>query len=102
MSSASEPTPLQPPRRKQALQERVAGAIVEAAARVLAVGGKQASMNDVAAAAGVARATLYRYFPSREALLDELGEVAVREAGGRLTAAGLDRVPAEEGVVRAV
>ena len=79
LTTAPEPAPLHPPRRRQALQERVAAAILEAAARVLAVGGEQASMNDVAAAAGVARATLYRYFPSRQALLDELARVAAEE-----------------------
>ena len=102
LSSAPEPTPLQPPRRRQALQERVAAAILEAAARVLAVGGEQASMNDVAAAAGVARATLYRYFPSRQALLDELARVAADQAGARLASARVDELAAEEGVRRAV
>jgi TetR/AcrR family transcriptional regulator, mexCD-oprJ operon repressor len=103
VSTAPEPAPLQPPsRRRQALQERVAAAIVEAAARVLAVGGEQASMNDVAAAAGVARATLYRYFPSRQALLDELGRVAADEAGARLASARIEELAAEEGIRRAV
>jgi AcrR family transcriptional regulator len=89
-----------PPR--PTLRERVAAAIVEAAAEVLADRGEQASMADVAAAAGVARATLYRYFPSREALLDELARFAVREAGDRLAAASLEKVTAEEGILRAV
>ena len=102
MSSAPQPAPLQPPRPRQALQERVAAAILEAAARVLAVGGEQASMNDVAAAAGVARATLYRYFPSRQALLDELARVAADEAGERLASARVEELAAEEGVRRAV
>jgi TetR/AcrR family transcriptional regulator, mexCD-oprJ operon repressor len=102
LSNAPEPAPLRPPRRRQALQERVAAAIVEAAARVLAVGGEQASMNDVAAAAGVARATLYRYFPSRQALLDELTRVAADEAGARLASARVEEVAAEEGIKRAV
>ena len=102
LSSAPEPAPLQPPRRRQALQERVAAAILEAAARVLAVGGEQASMNDVAAAAGVARATLYRYFPSRQTLLDELARVAAAEAGARLASARVEELAAEEGVRRAV
>ena len=102
LSSAPEPAPLQPPRRRQALQERVAAAILEAAARVLATGGEQASMNDVAAAAGVARATLYRYFPSRQALLDELARVAAAEAGARLASARVEELAAEEGVRRAV
>ena len=102
MSSAPEPTPLAPSRRPKALQERVAGAILEAAARVLAVRGEQASMNDVATEAGVARATLYRYFPSRQALLDELGRIAADDAGRRLAAARIEEVAAEEGVRRAV
>jgi TetR/AcrR family transcriptional regulator, mexCD-oprJ operon repressor len=102
LSTAPEPAPLHPPRRRQALQERVAAAILAAAARVLATGGEQASMNDVAAAAGVARATLYRYFPSRQALLDELGRVAADEAGARLASARVDELSAQEGVRRAV
>jgi AcrR family transcriptional regulator len=102
VSSTPAPTPLEPPRRRQALQERVTAAILEAAARVLAVGGEQASMNDVAAAAGVARATLYRYFPSRQALLDELARLAADEAGERLASARIDQLATEEGVRRAV
>jgi TetR/AcrR family transcriptional regulator, mexCD-oprJ operon repressor len=102
VSSAPEPTPLPPPSPRQALQERVAAAILEAAARVLAVRGEHASMNDVAVAAGVARATLYRYFPSRQALLDELARIAADDAGARLASARIDEVAAEEGVKRAV
>jgi TetR/AcrR family transcriptional regulator, mexCD-oprJ operon repressor len=102
VSTAPEPTPLPSPSPRQALQERVAAAILEAAARVLAGRGEHASMNDVAAAAGVARATLYRYFPSRQALLDELARIAAADAGARLASARIDEVPAEEGVKRAV
>jgi TetR/AcrR family transcriptional repressor of mexCD-oprJ operon len=102
VSIAPEPAPLHPLRRSQALQERVAGAILEAAAKVLAAGGEQASMNDVAAAAGVARATLYRYFPSRQALLDELARVAADDAGARLASARIEELAAAEAVTRAV
>lgn len=84
------------------LRERVAAAIIEAAAGVVAGQGEQASMADVAAAAGLARATVYRYFPNRQVLLDELAARAVRDAGDRLTAARLDEVPVDEGVSRAV
>jgi TetR/AcrR family transcriptional regulator, mexCD-oprJ operon repressor len=88
--------------QRNALQERVAVAILEAAARVLAAHGEQANMTDVAAAAGVARATVYRYFPSRQALLEELAELAVKSAGERLTAARIDAISVPEGVTRAV
>jgi TetR/AcrR family transcriptional regulator, mexCD-oprJ operon repressor len=78
---------------RQPLRERVATAILEAAARVL---------NEVAAEAGIARATVYRYFPSRQALLDALAELAVNDAGARLASARIDQVPVEEGITRAV
>jgi TetR/AcrR family transcriptional repressor of mexCD-oprJ operon len=84
------------------LQQRVTAAILDGAARLFAAEGEQASMNDVAAAAGVARATVYRYFPNRQALLDELALFALGDAEARLTSARLDEVPPEEGIVRAV
>jgi AcrR family transcriptional regulator len=83
------------------LRERVAAAIVEAAAAVLAERG-DASMGDVANAAGVARGTVYRYFQGREALLEALGSVAVEEAGRGLAEARLDEVAIEEAFTRAV
>jgi TetR/AcrR family transcriptional regulator, mexCD-oprJ operon repressor len=84
------------------LRERVAAAILESAAGALAAEGEAASMSDVAAAAGVARATVYRYFPNREALLEALGRVAVEQAGEGLAAARLDGVPVDEAFTRAV
>jgi TetR/AcrR family transcriptional regulator, mexCD-oprJ operon repressor len=92
----SEPAP------RQALQQRVTAVILDGAARVFAVQGEQASMNDVATAAGVARATVYRYFPNRQALFDELAHVAVSDADARLAASRLGEVPPAEGVARAV
>ena len=84
------------------LREHVAAAIVEAAAAVFAERGDTANMSDVAGAAGVARATVYRYFPSREALLEALGTAAVEEVGQGLAAARLDEVAIEEAFTRAV
>jgi TetR/AcrR family transcriptional repressor of mexCD-oprJ operon len=90
------------PAPRPALQQRVAAAILDGAAHLFAGGGEQASMNEVAEAAGVARATVYRYFPNREALLDELAQTAVRDVDMRLASARIDAVPPQEGVARAV
>jgi TetR/AcrR family transcriptional repressor of mexCD-oprJ operon len=87
---------------RQALQQRVVAAILDGAAQIFARQGEQASMNDVAEAAGVARATIYRYFPNREALLDELAQAAVSDVDARLTSARIDEVAPEEGIARAV
>ena len=90
------------PASRHPLQQRVAAAILDGAARIFALQGEQASMNDVAAAAGVARATVYRYFPNREALLDELTQAAVSDVDVRLASARIDEVAPEEGIARVV
>lgn len=98
----TDETTVSAPASRPALQQRVAAAILDGAAEIFALQGEQASMNDVAEAAGVARATVYRYFPNREALLAELALVAVNDVAGRLASARIDEVAPEEGVTRAV
>lgn len=86
---------------RQAVHQRVS-AILSGAAEIFAIQGEQASMNDVAKAAGVGRATVYRYFPNRGVLLDELTRVCVGDVDARLVSARIGQVPPEEGIARAV
>jgi AcrR family transcriptional regulator len=81
---------------------RTAAAILDAAARALAEHGRGANMADVAETAGISRATLYRYYPDRDALLDALAAQALADAAARLADAGLERAPVEEAIERIV
>jgi AcrR family transcriptional regulator len=65
---------------------------VLAAARRACAGGRQPTMEEVAAAAGVATRTLYRLFGSRQALLREAGCAAPRSALDQVLAAALELV----------
>jgi len=86
--------------RSAKLQERIAGGILDAAAAVLGERGDAASMEEVAGAAGVGRATLYRYFPNREELLSAMAAASVEELAARIEEANLEAVPFEEAVAR--
>ncbi|MEM8981533.1 MAG: TetR/AcrR family transcriptional regulator [Pseudomonadota bacterium] len=61
-------------------------ALVDAGFRVLSRN-PGANLADVAAAAGVTRATLHRYFPSRDALVDTLAGRAIEEMDAAVDAA---------------
>ncbi|MFA1547056.1 TetR/AcrR family transcriptional regulator [Actinomadura chokoriensis] len=86
--------------RGTVIGDNVRAGILDVAATVLAEHGEAASMTDIAEAAGVARETLYRYFPSRDALLYGLYEAALADLTARLEDARLDSVPIEEAVAR--
>jgi TetR/AcrR family transcriptional regulator, mexCD-oprJ operon repressor len=98
MTATSDPTTGTP--RHDRGHDRTALAILDAAAHLLSEQGSSTNMADVAAAAGVSRATLYRYFPHRQALLEALSAQALTDAGARLADAALERVPVEEAVER--
>jgi AcrR family transcriptional regulator len=74
------------------------GAIHETAARLLADG--DASMVEIAAAAGVGRATLYRHYPTRDALLAALAGQALDELAERVADAALEQTSVVEGIER--
>jgi AcrR family transcriptional regulator len=90
-----------PPDLKTASRfDRSAAAILDAAAHVFSEQGTAANLADVAATAGVSRATLYRYYPNRDALLRALGSHALNELANRLSDAGLERATVKEAIER--
>jgi TetR/AcrR family transcriptional regulator, mexCD-oprJ operon repressor len=86
--------------RSPAISGRIAEAILDSAADLLARRGEPPSLTDVAAAAGVARATVYRHFPTRERLLEALTTAARDATAARLAEADLDAVPVTEAIAR--
>jgi AcrR family transcriptional regulator len=86
--------------RSSNFRDRVAASILDVAADVLAERGEAVSMAEVADTAGVGRATLYRYFPTREALLRALAEAAFEDLCNRVAGAELETVPVVEGIAR--
>ena len=81
--------------------EATAAAITQAAAHLVARH-QDATVAAVAQATGVARGTIYRYFPTRQALLSAVLDRALLKADRRLTQANLTTVPVAEGLARAV
>ena len=84
----------------QSLRDLTVAAIIESAAAILAERGEAASMEEIASAAGIGRATLYRYFPNRDELLSAMATASVQELAARIKEAALDAVPFEEAIAR--
>jgi AcrR family transcriptional regulator len=81
-----------PARRRRADARRSIDAILSAARSVLGER-PDASMEDIATAAGVTRQTVYAHFPSRDALVDALLHAVGAETVATIDAARLDTVP---------
>ncbi|MGK8524316.1 TetR/AcrR family transcriptional regulator [Nocardia asteroides] len=86
--------------KRPALRDHIEAAILTAAADVLATRGATASMAEIAEAAGVGRATLYRYFPNREALRDGLTAMAATDLLSRISDAELETAPVPTAIAR--
>jgi AcrR family transcriptional regulator len=86
-------------RRRRADGERSIAAILGAAGRVLGER-PDASMDDIAKAAGISRQTVYSHFPSRDALLNALLARVTERVLDAIDAADLDTGPAENALVR--
>ncbi|MEZ0365264.1 TetR/AcrR family transcriptional regulator [Mycobacterium sp. pUA109] len=88
-----------PRRRSTASPTEQEDAILKAAAEEVAlVGVGRASLDVVARQAGVSRSTLYRRFPSRDALLTELGRRTFEFAMARLRLVGIESGPKDAAV----
>ncbi|MDI3407141.1 TetR/AcrR family transcriptional regulator [Streptomyces cavernicola] len=61
-----------------------------------------ATMDEVARAAGIGRATLHRHFAGREALVRALEEMCLQELDAALDTAALEDGPADEAVRRLI
>ena len=83
-----------------AIRDRTLAAILAAASKMIAERGQSVSMHDIAESAGVGRATLYRYFPTREALIVQLFETAVDEASRGVDSLDLASLPVCQAVER--
>ena len=84
-----DPAVKQPGRRPRADAQRNRERLMEIAKAAFARGGAEVSLDDIAKAAGVGAGTLYRHFPTRDALIEAVyrAEVqALSDAAGRLAA----------------
>jgi AcrR family transcriptional regulator len=93
------------PRRSGSDHGDLADRILDAARRlVIRTGARKLSLSDVAMVAGVSRPTIYRYFVSKEELIDALGKQEYRRFNAAMDAAisgltGVARLEAAVGVV---
>lgn len=97
--TASPEFPRRAPRRRRVEAERSIAAILDAATRILREE-PEASVEDIAKAAGLSRQTVYAHYASREALLDAVVRRATAEVVAAFDAAGLEESPPPVALVR--
>ncbi|HEY0637544.1 MAG TPA: TetR/AcrR family transcriptional regulator [Pseudonocardiaceae bacterium] len=98
---STDPAPSSECPRPVSSGEVFADAVAAAAARHLALA-PAASMQELAEAAGISRATLFRRFPSRAALVAELCEAAAQAFVRAVDEAALDEGTPPEALARVV
>jgi AcrR family transcriptional regulator len=86
-------------RRRRSDADRSAAAVLASAVRVLGQR-PDATVEDIAADAGVVRQTVYAHFPSRQALLSAVVERITQESLAAMDAADIDAGPAGEALLR--
>ena len=86
-------------RRQRSDARQSIAAVLDAAIRALA-DRPDASMDEIARAAGVSRQTVYAHFPSRDALIDAVIEHASTEFTGLLDGVDLEREPPAQALTR--
>ena len=79
-------------RRQRSDARQSVAAVLDAAIRTLA-GRPDASMDEIARAAGVSRQTVYAHFPTRDALIDAVIERASAELTALFDGLDLDQAP---------
>lgn len=96
-SRGGETAAVHAPRRRRADAERNIAAILDAAMMCFSER-PDATMADVARAAGVGRVTLYAHFASREVLMEAVVDRAIAASTAALDAAVSDHEPADEAI----
>src|SRR4051795_4372236 len=89
------PTSLAPERPKRADARRNYEKLLAAAREAFAERDTEASLDEIARRAGVGIGTLYRHFPTREALLGAIIGEGVRRLGARAADLSATREPGE-------
>jgi TetR/AcrR family transcriptional repressor of mexCD-oprJ operon len=86
--------------RSDAIQTLVAASILKNASALVGEEGDLPTMTQIADAVGIGRATLYRYYPTREDLMRALGDAALTRTRAKLDEAQIDTVAFPEALAR--